>query len=549
MARCVTHGKEATGMISDARAQPLGRASELQRAALETRTVFEATTDGMLVIGALPGQRPYTIVDVNHELSAMTGFRPDELIGVNPLRLVHPADRRRVAAASAAIQSQERFAATVTVVRKDGSTLDAELQTSPLHYRDFQHHLVVVRDIAERMQAFRMLEQRIAERTHELETLLAVAQSVASTLELPALLSLVLDQLKTVVDHDGAAIMLREDDEIRIVEARDYRTDVPQADLEMAGLRFPADRAGRIWETLSRREPVIIGDVRGDEPLASEYRATVGAALTTTFGGVRSYLAIPLASREGVFGFVRLSWTRPHAFTPRHAELATAFAHQVAIAFENARLFDLAQQHAAIEERQRLARELHDSVSQALYGIGLGAQTALAIVEREPGKVIEPVRYILELANTGLAEMRALIFELRPESLEHEGLVRAIEKQAIALGARHRIAIEPAFDSEPDIPLPIKEALYRIAQEAMHNAVKHARPRTIRLRLDCGAGMVTLEVADDGTGFDTSGSFPGHLGLKSMPERAERLGGQVVVTSTPGAGTRVCASIPVSQQH
>jgi PAS domain S-box-containing protein len=533
-------------MTIDASAQPFGQAPEFQQAALQIRTVFEATTDGMLVVGALPGRRHYTIVDVNPELSAMTGFRPDELIGANPLRLVHPADWRRAAAAGAAIRAQDRFAATVTAVRKDGRTFDAELRASPLHYRGMQHGLIVVRDITDRVQAFRVLEQRVAERTHELETLLAVAQSVASTLELPALLALVLDQLKAVVDHDGAAIMLREGDEIVIVEARDYRGDGSHAAPEVAGLRFPADRAGQIWEALSRRESVIIGDVRSDEPLASEYRATVGAALTTSFAGVRSYLAIPLASRERVFGFVRLSWTRPHAFIPRHAELATAFATQAAIAFENARLFDLAQQHAALEERQRLARELHDSVSQALYGIGLGVQTALTVLEREPEKVADPLRYILELANTGQAEMRALIFELRPESLEQEGLVRAIEKQAAALGARYRVAIESAFESEPDIPLPIKEALYRIAQEAMHNAVKHAKPRTIRLRLVCRAGVVDLEVADDGTGFDASGSFPGHLGLKSMPERAERLGGQVMVTSMPGAGTRVHASIPLS---
>lgn len=97
--------------------------------------------------------------------------------------------------------------------------------------------------------------------------------------------------------------------------------------------------------------------------------------------------------------------------------------------------------------------------------------------------------------------------------------------------------------------MPIKEALYRIAQEAMHNAVKHARPHTIRLHLVCRDGRVTLEVADDGTGFDASGSFPGHLGLKSMSERAEHLGGQVLITSTSGGGTQVRASIPLSQQH
>jgi PAS domain S-box-containing protein len=536
-------------MTIDAAPQALDKDLEPYHDVLEDRAIFEAVADGMLVVGTLPGGRTLAILDANHALSAMTGYSRHELIGMHPFRLLHPSDRRWVASAGAAIREQKLFAATVTAVRADGSTFDAELRVSHLEHRGVRHDLIVVRDISDRVQEIRLLEQRIAERTHELETLLAAAQSVASSLELPVLLAQVLDQLKAVVDHDGAAIMLREGDEIVIIEARDYRADVPRADSDMTGLRFPADRAGRIWEALSRRESVVIGDVRGNEPLAEEYRATVGAALTTTFGSVRSYLAIPLASRERVFGFVRLSWTRPHAFTLRHAELASAFAHQVAVAFENARVFDLAQKHAAIEERQRLARELHDSVSQALYGIGLGAQTALAVLERDPEKVRDPLRYILELADTGQAEMRALIFELRPESLEQEGVVRAIEKQAAALGARYRVAIESAMESEPDVPLAIKEALYRIAQEAMHNAVKHARPRTIRLQLACRDGLVTLEVADDGAGFDASGSFPGHLGLKSMPERAAALGGQVIVTSSPGAGTQVRASIPLSQRH
>ncbi len=223
-----------------------------------------------------------------------------------------------------------------------------------------------------------------------------------------------------------------------------------------------------------------------------------------------------------------------------------ALANHAAVAIENARLYEHARELAVLEERQRLSRELHDSVSQALFGIGLGAQTALTLLEREPEQVADPLNYILELANTGLAEMRALIFELRPESLEHEGLIRAIERQAAALSARYRVAIEATYEAEPDVPILVKDALYRIAQEAMHNAVKHASPRTIQLRLDYQGDVITLKVADDGAGFDTTGSFPGHLGLTSMPERAERLGGQVTVTSTPGAGTCVCATIPLN---
>jgi signal transduction histidine kinase len=217
----------------------------------------------------------------------------------------------------------------------------------------------------------------------------------------------------------------------------------------------------------------------------------------------------------------------------------------VRIAVENARLLVEVRGKAALEERQRLARELHDSVSQALYGIALGAKTARTLLDRDSTKVASPLDYILSLADAGLAEMRALIFELRPESLEREGLVAALEKQAAALRARHEIKVETDLCNEPDAPLEIKEALYRIAQEALHNIVKHAHASSVRIRMRCSPENVTLDVSDDGIGFDPEGDFPGHLGLHSMRERTERLGGTLAVESAPGKGTQIRAWIPI----
>ena len=217
----------------------------------------------------------------------------------------------------------------------------------------------------------------------------------------------------------------------------------------------------------------------------------------------------------------------------------------VRIAVENARLLVEVRGKAALEERQRLARELHDSVSQALYGIALGAKTARTLLDRDSTKVASPLDYILSLADAGLAEMRALIFELRPESLEREGLVAALEKQAAALRARHEIKVETDLCNEPDAPLEIKEALYRIAQEALHNIVKHARASSVQIRMRCSPENVTLDVSDDGIGFEPAGDFPGHLGLHSMRERTERLGGTLAVESAPGKGTQIRAWIPM----
>jgi signal transduction histidine kinase len=221
-----------------------------------------------------------------------------------------------------------------------------------------------------------------------------------------------------------------------------------------------------------------------------------------------------------------------------------AVADQAAVAVENARLFSEARGKAALEERQRLARELHDSVSQALYGIALGVETARELLPENPERAAEPLDYATTLAEAGMTEMRALIFELRPESLEKEGLVAALEKQAAAVQARHGIRVEAELDGEPEAPLEVKEAMYRVAQEALHNTVKHARATNVRLKLDVLPEEFTLGISDDGVGFESQNDFPGHLGLKSMRERAMRLGGTLEVTSEPGHGVRILARIP-----
>jgi signal transduction histidine kinase len=152
------------------------------------------------------------------------------------------------------------------------------------------------------------------------------------------------------------------------------------------------------------------------------------------------------------------------------------------------------------------------------------------------------VDYILSLAEAGLSETRALIFELRPESLESEGLVAAIEKQVAATGARYGLSIQADLSGEPDIPLKTKEALYRIAQEALNNVVKHARASAVRLALAIDDGRVQLSVEDNGVGFDPGGDFAGHLGLRSMAERARNSGGDLRITSEPGKGARVAVT-------
>jgi signal transduction histidine kinase len=167
------------------------------------------------------------------------------------------------------------------------------------------------------------------------------------------------------------------------------------------------------------------------------------------------------------------------------------------------------------------------------------------LLDRDPAKAREPVDYVLQLAQAGLAEMRALIFELRPESLAQEGIVAALEKQVAATNVRYGLSVEADLGPEPRVPLDVKEAAYRIGQEAMHNTVKHAKATRVWITLRHENEMVWLEVRDDGIGFNPDGDYPGHLGLRSMRERAARVRGALDFTSAEGEGTSIRLRIPV----
>ncbi len=211
-------------------------------------------------------------------------------------------------------------------------------------------------------------------------------------------------------------------------------------------------------------------------------------------------------------------------------------------------LSEQAQELASLRERQRLAFELHDSVSQTLYGISLGAHTAREALESDPGEAIAPLDYVISLAEAGLAEMQALIFELRPESLASEGLITALTKQVAVLRTRYKLTVDAQLGEEPALSLERKHTLYRIAREALHNIVKHAHASTVLLRLERQDDELVLEVRDDGRGFDATGPFPGHLGLRSIQERAARLGGICSLASAPAQGTSLRVRIPVREE-
>ena len=267
-----------------------------------------------------------------------------------------------------------------------------------------------------------------------------------------------------------------------------------------------------------------------------------------------SFLGVPISVRGRWYGNLYLTDKRHAAeFTEADERAAVTLATQAGVAIENARLFAEAQDQLALQERHRLARELHDSVSQALFSLTLQTRATQLLVEREEldptGVLSGPMARLRELTDGALAEMRALIFELRPDALREEGLLAAVRKQAEGHGAQEALAVVvEAPDDRMTMPAKVEEQLYRLTQEALGNIVKHAQASCVRVRFQLnhpGADQLLLEISDDGIGFDPSAARPGHMGLRTMAERAAALGGTLDVSSRPGSGTAVRVTVPL----
>jgi signal transduction histidine kinase len=265
---------------------------------------------------------------------------------------------------------------------------------------------------------------------------------------------------------------------------------------------------------------------------------------------MHSFLGVPIVSDGAVIGAVYVTdkkGGRGAQFDDEDQRLIEALAAHAAIAIEKARLYERSRELSTVEERKRLARELHDSVTQTLFSIGLTAEAAAALVERDPRRARAELDYLGELARSAMEEMRSLIFELRPAELEAEGLAVALRKHVEVLQRLHGQEIELLLPAESPrrLPAAVEKGLFRIAQEALANALRHSGANRVELALELSDGRVGLRVSDDGRGFDAdeARTRSRRLGLTSMHERAEALGGTLEIESRPGRGTTVAAAV------
>ncbi|MGE5603357.1 MAG: PAS domain-containing protein, partial [Nitrososphaerales archaeon] len=292
--------------------------------------------------------------------------------------------------------------------RGDGTWGVMSVSSAPIYDREGRIIAAVVSfaEITERIESERALRHT----RDELASLLTASQTLVSTLDLPQVLALLVQELRAVIESDGVTIYLIDGDDLVVQE---YVGPLPRD--EALATRMALRKTAGLWQSVRDRKPVYITDLAEDTPLARAWHAPQAEDQRRLAGDARSYLAVPIVYKDKPIGILRLTHNEPGRFTAEHARLATAIANQAAIAIENARLYRQAQEFAVLEERQRLARDLHDSVSQALFAVVMATHSALTNWEKKPAVVRERVQSANQLAKTAQAEMRALIFELRPD--------------------------------------------------------------------------------------------------------------------------------------
>ena len=281
--------------------------------------------------------------------------------------------------------------------------------------------------------------------------------------------------------------------------------------------------------------PERVEEIRREESIPDEIKQE-RIALRRKFAGS---FTVPIFIRDEVYGGIVFYYAQPQDFTEEQIELGLTFAEQVALAIENAHLFEETEESAVAQERDRLARDLHDAVTQTLFSTSLIAEVLPVIWDKDPEQGRQRLEEIRTLTRGALAEMRSLLMELRPAALEETEITDLLNQLREAFIGRTGIPVEIDIRGECALPIEVKVTVYRVVQEALNNISKHARASRCQISLRCQESGFNLRVIDDGRGFDPGTAAAESLGLGIMEERAEGIGARLVVNSELNRGTEV----------
>ncbi len=402
--------------------------------------------------------------------------------------------------------------------------------------QDFQAALAALQARNEERQL------QIEARMREQSILLEISQTLASALELKP--GLILDQLHVIVDYTHAALF-----GLKALTLAALAVRGSQQLKEAMPFGIQLDKPDTLTALFNGHQSQRIADVWSADPAAQFLRSLLIEQAAVLLDGIRSWMWVPLAVKGRVVGGIGVAHTEPDSFTAHHADLALIVANQAAITLVNAQLYEQAQAVAALEERQRLAQNLHDAVNQSLFSAGLIAEVLPRLWDRDPVMGRQSLEDLRRLTRGALAEMRGMLAELRPQVLIDSELGDLLHQLSNALTGRANIPVMVSVVGEGGLPADVQVAFYYLCQEAFNNIAKHARASQVAIDLQYTAGTAELHIHDDGRGFDAEQIPSGHYGLSIMRERAEAVGAQLSITSRPGNGTEIAVRWVASEEQ
>ncbi len=510
---------------------------ELRRSWEEYRSliddVFDTSTVGVIIVD--PQHR---IAWTNEAVHVYFGLTPAELIGVDKRTLISTVLKHKFTDPHT---YEDRLLDAIEHGRFD-DRFECHVRPAPGIEERWLFHwsqpirsglyaggrIVQYTDITNRKK----LEFAEREQRHFAEALRDIATILSSTLDLNEVLEKIFQNLDRIVPHESAVITILDGNQRW---AARKRAGGGQERLEIIDTTHLQVDFDLLIESMSASpEPIIIGNLRDDGRMANLVART----------DLNAYIGVPIHFQGEKIGYFNLLSRHAGAFSPRDGRKLSAFAEQAGIAIQNARLFQQSQQLAMLEERQRLARDLHDSVSQTLFTCRTLTESALRRWERDPAGTRELLDEVHHLTGLALNEMRVLLLELRPAHLNEIELKALFEQYLKPIQERRGFALELALDEIGDLPPAVKISLYRIAQEILNNIDKHAQAHSVRIEVGERDDRVSLVVCDDGQGFNPDQVPRGTFGLGNMRERAEQIGGTFHLTSAPGQGTRIEVTWP-----
>ena len=478
---------------------------------------------------------------VNDAWLRLMGYTQAELIGKTTIELNVWADLQERTAVLQKLQATGSVRNEEHVIRtKFGELRNVLVSAEVLEWNNEPHMLCFIHDITEIIQTQQVLERRVAERTHELAALHEVAAVVSQSLNLKEILNAALSKAMEMMQMEvGTAYSLQVSDEpdeekLLILAARQ---GLSAKFSQRVGSRRV--RGTAIQVAAEARQPVVWLVANYPDPRVKE---------ALEMEAVQQIINVPLFAKSRLVGAFNLGTRHERSVTPEEMSLLASIGQQVAVAVENARLYDQAEQSAAIAERHRLSRELHDSVTQSLYSVTMYAEAAARLLDT--GDMLTAAEHLRELRDTAqeaLREMRLLIFELRPPALAKIGLAAALQVRLDSVEMRGGVQTELQVEGEQDskrLPRTAEEELYHIAQEALNNILKHANAKHVCVHLRFSETETFLAIRDDGVGFALTAAGNGGLGLPSLKERAEKIEASLKIESKPGTGTEIIVVVP-----